>query len=91
MLIEVKQCGEQVIRRDVLAQKHGLNKRQAKALEFLMQRGKLTIQDFETICPGVNRRSLQLKNKLTQRAIAKECADWMRQKAKFDTFLSKIQ
>ena len=59
MLIEVKQCVEQVIRRDVLAQKHGLNKRQAKALEFLMQRGKLTIQDFETICPGVNRRSLQ--------------------------------
>ena len=59
MLIEVKQCGEQVIRRDVLAQKHGLNKRQAKALEFLMQRGKLTIQDFETICPGVNWHSLQ--------------------------------
>jgi len=26
---------------------------------------------------------IQLKNKLTQRAIAKECADWMRQKAKF--------
>ena len=26
---------------------------------------------------------IQLKNKLTQRAIAKECADWMRRKAKF--------
>ncbi|QTA85559.1 helicase-related protein [Desulfonema magnum] len=26
---------------------------------------------------------IQLKNKLTQRAIAKECADWMRHKAKF--------
>lgn len=26
---------------------------------------------------------IQLKNKLTQRAIAKECANWMRQKAKF--------
>jgi superfamily II DNA or RNA helicase len=26
---------------------------------------------------------IQLKNKLTQRAIAKECADWMRQKAVF--------
>jgi len=47
----------------VLAQKHGLNKRQAKPLEFLMQRGKLTIQDFETICPGVNRRSLQRPKK----------------------------
>ena len=27
-MIEVKQRGEQVIRRDVLVQKHGLNKRQ---------------------------------------------------------------
>ena len=26
---------------------------------------------------------IQLKNKLTQRAIAKECADWMRRKAIF--------
>jgi hypothetical protein len=26
---------------------------------------------------------IQLKNKLTQRAIAKECAEWMRQKARF--------
>jgi hypothetical protein len=58
-MIEVKQRGEQVIRRDVLVQKHGLNKRQGRALEFLMQHGKLTIQDFETICPDVNRRSLQ--------------------------------
>ena len=28
---------------------------------------------------------VQLKNKLTQRAIARECADWMRRKAKFRT------
>lgn len=28
---------------------------------------------------------IQLKNKLTQRAIAKECADWMRRKAKFSS------
>ena len=26
---------------------------------------------------------IQLKNKMTQRAIAKECADWMRRKASF--------
>jgi len=58
-MIEVKQRGEQVIRLDVLVQKHGLNKRQGKALEFLMQHGKLTIQDFETICSDMNRRSLQ--------------------------------
>ncbi|MEX0827425.1 MAG: hypothetical protein WD005_00570, partial [Haliea sp.] len=32
---------------------------------------------------------IQLKNKLTQRAIAKECADWMRRKAKFSSNRSK--
>lgn len=58
-MIEVKARGEQVIRRDVLAQKHGLNERQGKALGYLMQNEKITIQDFEKICPGVNRRSLQ--------------------------------
>ena len=32
---------------------------------------------------------IQLKNRLTQRAIAKECADWMRRKAKFSSNRSK--
>ncbi|MCK9395865.1 MAG: hypothetical protein M0Q44_09775 [Methylobacter sp.] len=32
---------------------------------------------------------IQLKNKLTQRAIAKECADWMRRKAVFRSNRSK--
>jgi cell filamentation protein, protein adenylyltransferase len=58
-MVEVKLRGEQVIYRDVLAQKYGLNNRQGKALGYLQQHGKLTIQDFEKICPEVNRRSLQ--------------------------------
>ena len=58
-MIEVKERGEQVIRRDVLVQKHDLNERQGKALGYLLQNGKLTIQDFEGICSDVNRRSLQ--------------------------------
>ena len=33
---------------------------------------------------------IQLKNKLTQRAIAKECADWIRRKAKFRSNRSKV-
>ena len=45
----------------------------------------------DSIHPKVNReRSLygsefeiQLRNKLTQRAIARECAEWMQRKAKF--------
>ena len=32
---------------------------------------------------------IRLKNKLTQRAIAKECADWMRRKATFKSNRSK--
>ena len=58
-MIEVKERGEQVIRRDVLIQKHGLNERQGKAIEFLLTHGKLTIKDFEKLCSDVNRRSLQ--------------------------------
>ena len=70
-MIEVKERGEQVIKRDVLVQKHGLNERQGKALGFLLQNGKLTIQDFESICPDVNRRSLQrdLKGMLDKKLI----------------------
>jgi Fic family protein len=58
-MIEVKKRGEQVIRRDVLAQKHSLNERQAKAVEYILQYDRLTIQDYEVLCPEVNRRSLQ--------------------------------
>lgn len=58
-MIEIKERGEQVIRRDLLVQKHRLNERQGKAIEFLLVHGKLTINDFENLCPEVNRRSLQ--------------------------------
>ena len=75
-MIEVKERGEQVIRRDVLVQKHGLNERQGKALGYLLQNGKLTIQDFEEICPDVNRRSLQrdLKGLLDRALVTSEGA-----------------
>lgn len=58
-MIEVRERSEQVIRRDVLVKQHGLNERQGKALGYLIQHGKLSIQDFEALCPSVNRRSLQ--------------------------------
>ena len=43
----------------MLIKEHGLSDRQAKALEYILQHGSLTIQDFERLCPDVNRRSLQ--------------------------------
>lgn len=58
-MIEVKQRGEQVIRRDVLVQKHGLNKRQGKALDLLMEKDLMHISELEEICPEVTRRTLQ--------------------------------
>jgi Fic family protein len=58
-LTEVKQRGEQAMRRDVLIKEHGLSDRQAKALGHILEHGSLTIQDFERLCLEVNRRSLQ--------------------------------
>ncbi len=75
-MIEVKERGEQVIRRDVLTQKHNLNDRQTKAIEFLLQYDRLTIQDYEELCQEVNRRSLQrdLKIMIERGLIATEGA-----------------
>jgi hypothetical protein len=69
----VRERTEQVIRRDVLVKQHGLNERQGKALGYLLRHGKLTIQDFETLCPTVNRRSLQrdLKGMLDMNLLVK--------------------
>ncbi|MEK7315212.1 MAG: Fic family protein, partial [Candidatus Eisenbacteria bacterium] len=63
-LDEVKARGERVIRRDVLARQHGLSDRQALALGRVLDDGRLTIQELEALCPGVNRRTLQRDLKL---------------------------
>jgi len=58
-LAEVRERGEQAIRRDVLVKEHRLSDRQAKALGYILEHGRLIIKDFEGLCPKVNRRSLQ--------------------------------
>jgi Fic family protein len=58
-LAEVKMRGERTIRRDVLVKEHRLSERQARALGHILEHGSLSIQDFESLCPEVNRRSLQ--------------------------------
>ena len=55
----MKERGEWVIKADVLAAKHRLNARQKSALRFLLKHGKMTIQDYEALCPQAHRRSLQ--------------------------------
>lgn len=58
-MAEVTERGKQTIRSEILAKQYGLNERQTAALRFLMEHGKLTIQDYEAVSPEVNRRSLQ--------------------------------
>ena len=58
-LDEVKARGERTIRRDVLVRQHGLSDRQALALGHAIEHERLAIQDFEALCPGANRRTLQ--------------------------------
>jgi DeoR/GlpR family transcriptional regulator of sugar metabolism len=58
-MIEVRERGEQVIRRDVLAKQHDLSERQAKQLGLLIRKGTAHIIEIEEICPGVSRRTLQ--------------------------------
>lgn len=58
-LAEVRERGERAIRRDVLVKEHDLSDRQANAIGHILEHGSLTIQDFERLCPDVNRRSLQ--------------------------------
>ena len=58
-LDEVKERGELVIRRDALARRHDLSNRQAVALGHVLEHGALKIGDFERLCPGTTRRTLQ--------------------------------
>ncbi len=58
-LAEVRERGERAISRDVLVKEYTLSERQAKAIGHILELGGLTIQDFEHLCPEVNRRSLQ--------------------------------
>ena len=56
-------------------------------------------QKREFYIPKINRErtlygsdfEIKLRNSLTQRAIAKECADWIRQKVRFKTNVSQMQ
>ncbi|MSS73084.1 MAG: Fic family protein [Candidatus Latescibacteria bacterium] len=56
---ELRARGTQVIRRDVIVREYRLNPRQALAVEHLLEKPELRIEDLEALCPGVNRRTLQ--------------------------------
>lgn len=58
-LAEVRDKGEQAIRRDVLVMKYGLSERQGRAIAYILENGSMTIKDFERPYSEANRRSLQ--------------------------------
>ena len=73
-LAEIIERGELAIRRDVLTKEHGLSDRQTSALSHILEHGSLTIQDFESLFPNINRRTLQrdLKAMVEQGLIVSE-------------------
>ena len=57
---EIQLKGSQAMKLDVLALQHKLSKRQQQVLESLMAREQdFTIQEYESLCSGIHRRSLQ--------------------------------
>ncbi|MDP2212204.1 MAG: Fic family protein [Candidatus Aquicultor sp.] len=73
-LAEVRERGEQVIRRDVLVKAHDLSDRQAKALGHILEHGSLTIQEFELDTasgPPVTARSLITRGKWGRQTVLK--------------------
>lgn len=57
---EIQFKGSQAMKLDVLVLQYKLSTRQKQALESLLTREEdFTIQDYESLCPGINRRSLQ--------------------------------
>ena len=58
-LTEVKRRGELAIQQDILARRHDLTDRQELALRHVLESGRLTIGEFEHLCPSIQRRTLQ--------------------------------
>jgi predicted HTH transcriptional regulator len=57
---EIQFKGSRAMKLDVLVLECQLSTRQKQALESLLEReGDFTIQEYESLCPGINRRSLQ--------------------------------
>lgn len=57
---EIQSKGTQAMKLDVLMLQYKLSERQKQALEGLFTSEKdFTIQEYESLCPGIHRRSLQ--------------------------------
>ncbi len=67
-LQETVERGRRAIKADVLAVEHRLNDRQILAIARLQEQAYLDIEQLESLCPGIARRSLQRDLKLLTEA-----------------------
>ena len=58
-LEEVKENGTNAIKADVIAKQYNLNYRQEIALMLLLENGRISISEYQYLCPDSNRRTLQ--------------------------------
>ena len=58
-LAELKYRGELAIRQDVLSSRHELTSRESQALGHILEWGRTTIAELESLFPEVARRTLQ--------------------------------
>ena len=57
---EIQIKGSQAMKLDVLVIEYKLSERQKLVLEeFLEEKSGFRIKDYESLCPGINRRTLQ--------------------------------
>lgn len=56
---EIQIKGSRAIQIDALTIEYKLSHRQKRALEYLFEKREFSIRDYEQLCPGINRRSLQ--------------------------------
>jgi Fic family protein len=58
-LQEIQASGELAIKKTGLIQRYGLSARQSAAIAQALAKGGLTIQEFQSLSPGISRRTLQ--------------------------------
>jgi Fic family protein len=58
-LDEVKARGERAIRSDLIARRHRFSERQAAGFGYVLEHGRMSIKEYESLFPQVNRRTLQ--------------------------------
>lgn len=74
---EIMDIGKKVILKDALIQNHNLSKRQGVIIEYILENGKLSPKDFETLIVQIEKID---KNKTTRRTLQRDLKDMIDKK-----------